>query len=455
MNKQVECWLNEHRQELVETLRESLRIPSVEGAPEAGAPLGRHVRKALDHALGVARSMGFEVKDLDGYAGCIDYGDGSQMLGVMCHLDVVPEGVGWSHPPYGAVVEDGVIYGRGALDDKGPAFASLYALAAVKEANIPLKRRVRIILGCNEESGWKCIDRYKQTEPEPDLAFSPDAEYPVVHSEKGICQASFKRAYTSSILVEAGTAANVVPGSATALVPLPVETVRFAAERFTRESGFPCEVKGAQGGAKITITGLAAHASMPESGRNALQAMLWLLSGLDLPAEDRNLAGLLHNALKMDTHGTSLSIDREDESGRLTLNPAIIKWNESGIEELAFDIRFPISMDPADLLAALKRGLPFLELSCHEVKEGHFIPAKSDLVAKLLDVYAIRTGQRLKPLAIGGGTYARAFKNAVAFGCEIPGKESPVHMPNECISVEDLMFNAHIIADAILALAAE
>lgn len=453
MSNKVESWLNEHRQELVETLRESLRIPSVEGAPEAGAPLGRQARKALDHALCAARGLGFEVKDLDGFAGCVDYGDGPEMLGVMCHLDVVPEGVGWSHPPYGAVVEDGVIYGRGALDDKGPAFASLYALAAVKEANIPLKRRVRIILGCNEESGWKCIERYKQTEPEPDLAFSPDAEYPVVHSEKGICQASFKRAYPSGVFVEAGTAANVVPGSATALVPLPVENVRYAAERFTRDTGFPCEVKEAQGCAQITITGLAAHSSMPESGRNALQAMLMLLSELELPEEDRKLAGQLHKALKMDMHGTSLGVDREDESGRLTLNPAIIKWNESGIEELTFDIRFPISMDSAELITALKSGMPFMQMSGHEVNEGHFIPAKSDLVTKLLDVYAKRTGQRLEPLAIGGGTYARAFKNAVAFGCEIPGKESPVHMPNECISVEDLMFNAHMIADAILALA--
>ena len=153
MNSLVDSIIERDRDKLIASLQESIRIPSTEGTPEEGAPFGKQVKKALDHALDTAEKLGLRAENHEGYVGCVELGEGEEMLGVICHLDVVPEGTGWKHPPYGAVIDDGVMYGRGTLDDKGPAFAAIYALAAIKEAGIPLKRRIRVILGTNEETG--------------------------------------------------------------------------------------------------------------------------------------------------------------------------------------------------------------------------------------------------------------------------------------------------------------
>ena len=205
MNKIVDRWILDHKDELINSLKESVRIPSVEGAPEPNAPFGREVRRALDHALALARSFGFTTIDMDGYIGVIDYGEGEETLGVMCHLDVVPEGEGWDNPPYAAETVDGCIVGRGTLDDKGPAMSSIYALAAIKAAGLKTKRRIRIMLGCNEESGWGCMKLYGEVAKMPDIAFSPDGEYPVVNSEKAIVHASYRKPFKSALRIEGGT----------------------------------------------------------------------------------------------------------------------------------------------------------------------------------------------------------------------------------------------------------
>ena len=56
--------------------------------------------------------------------------------------------------------KDGKIYGRGTADDKGPAIAALYAMRAVKELGIPVKKNVRLILGTDEECGSSDIRHY-------------------------------------------------------------------------------------------------------------------------------------------------------------------------------------------------------------------------------------------------------------------------------------------------------
>jgi succinyl-diaminopimelate desuccinylase len=195
---------------------------------------------------------------------------------------------------------------------------------------------------------------------------------------------------------------------------------------------------------------------MPECGKNALQALLILLSELPVSGNDGEVVKGLADILKMDMHGESFGLDVQDESGRLTLNPGVMHWDEKGLR-LEIDIRCPISYDGNKVLEKLKKGFApsGLEMASSGISMGHFIPKEGELVSKLLDIYTARTGKRLEPLAIGGGTYARKFKNAVAFGPEFPGVEAPIHMPNEFISVEHLMFNTHIIADAIVALACE
>ena len=451
MNKLVDLIIDRDSEKLIASLQESIRIPSTEGAPEEGAPFGKPVAEALAHALATAEGLGLRTCNLENYAGYVELGEGEEMLGVICHLDVVPEGTGWIHPPYGAVIEDGIMYGRGVLDDKGPAFAAIYALAAIKEAGVPLRRRIRIILGTNEETGWGCMEYYRAHAEAPTLAFTPDGEYPVVNSEKGILHTTFEKHFESRVRMKAGTRPNVVPGRTEVFLPVCECRLRSAIEKAGLDD-FTFEVTPAEGGCELTVIGLDAHASMPEAGKNSLQAAFTVLALLDLEGEDGAVIARMHEALGMGLHGEAMGLDVTDASGRLTLNPGVMDWGENGIEAFKIDVRHPISLSAEDVKAA-QCGALGMEMTHVHQQDGLYVPADSELVSKLLDVYAARSGKRLAPLAIGGGTYARAFKNAVAFGCEIPGHPSPVHMPNELISLEDLMFDAHMIADAMLALA--
>lgn len=456
MNKDVDLFIQEHKNELIESVRESIRFPSVEAAPAGeGAPFGIAVRDALVHALNLGEKFGFETTNLDGYAGCIDYGCGEEMLGVVCHVDVVPEGEGWNYAPYGAEIADGKIFGRGAMDDKGPAICAIYALAAIKNAGIPLRRRVRIILGTNEETGWGCMNHYRNVAEIPTLSFSPDADYPVVNSEKGIYHATLKCEAKTAIRINGGTRANVVCGKVKAFVPVEISEVEKHVEMFLAKD-FGVELNAVENGTEIIITGLDAHGSMPEMGKNAMQAAFALLNALPLEGEDKRVISILHDRFKFDMHGESIGLDKQDASGRLTMNPGVIAWDDEGFE-ISIDVRYPISLDVEEVKTKLMAAVgEFNPVCVHEKQQdGHYIPADSELVSKLLDVYAERTGKREEPLAIGGGTYARAFPNAVAFGCEQPGISGPVHMPNEFIGIDELMFNCCMIADAIMALAAK
>lgn len=456
MNKTVDAIIERNKQQLIESLQASIRIPSVEGEPAEGAPFGIEVRRALDHALDTAKSLGLTTENMQGYVGCIEYGEGEEMLGILCHLDVVPEGAGWDNPPYGAVIKDDIMYGRGTLDDKGPAFAAMYALHAVKEAGLKLRRRVRIILGTNEETGWGCMDYYKEHGEAPTLAFTPDGEYPVVNSEKGILHTTFAKPFASRIRVKAGTRPNVVPGRTEVFVPVGILKVTEAVNKAKEKEPYLCEfgyeMLKVEGGTQLTVIGLDAHASTPELGKNSIQAAMYVLKELELEGDDGAMAARLCKALGLGLHGDNMGLDITDASGRLTLNPGVMDWDENGINAFKIDVRHPISLSADEVKAAQKKALS-MELVHEHMQHGLFVPAESELVSKLLKVYGDRTGNYLPPLAIGGGTYARAFDNAVAFGCEMPGKPAPVHMPNEFIPIEDLMLNAHMIADAIIALA--
>ena len=455
MNPKVDAWLDSHKEEIIRSLQEIIAIPSVKGEPAPNAPFGKEVRDSLDYALGLAGKFGFAPTDMDGYIGYADFGKGEDLVGVLCHLDVVPAGVGWKYPAFGGEIHDERIYGRGALDDKGPAIAALYAMAAVKECGLEPKRRVRLILGCDEESGMQCLDYYCKHGEIPMMSFSPDAEYPLVNSEKHNFTAYFAMPYASSIRVEAGERTNVVPGEATAIVPLSLSRILPIMEAYMEKSDFGCAAVAVDPEAsKITVKGLNAHASLPEQGRNALLGLLDLLDKLPLPEADVKAVADLHAILGLYYNGQPFGLDKTDASGRLTHNLGVMRWGEEGIESMSIDIRAPISMTREDLETGLQDKLcPIgMEMLRSGFTKGYCQPRDSELVSKLLDVYSARTGEKAEPLAIGGGTYARHLPNAVAFGCEIPGHEAFVHMPDEYVSIEDLMFNVKVLADAIIAL---
>lgn len=453
MNREVDLWIERHSDDMIRDLQKLVSFKSVSHKELArpGAPFGPECRKALTHVLGICHDFGFADTDMDGYIGYADYGEGEETLGVLTHLDVVPEGEGWSSDPFAAEIADGIMTGRGVLDDKGPAITAVYALAAIKAAGLPLKRRVRLMFGCDEEAGMACLEHYIANEKLPDMAFSPDAEYPLVIAEKNIFHARYVKEYGSRITLKAGTVVNAVPGKAVATAPCCPRCVEKA---IGGEEGFT--VEAIDGGSRITATGIAAHASMPESGKNAIQMLLGLMTRLELPEEDGLAVENLYNTFKAEVHGETVGLDSADESGSLTLNLGLMDWNEKGYA-LSIDIRSPMCTGRDIILEKLDAAFQGLgaRREYESFSPGCCMPEDSELVSRLLGAYRERTGDYNPPKRIGGGTYARHLKNAVAFGPERDDRENRVHMADESVPVQDLIENAKLVADGIMALCCE
>lgn len=457
MHPQADQWIDERANDIIAAVQKSVSFRSVySDSGEPGAPFGNPCRDMLLYALSLCEGFGFAVNNLDGYIGYADFGEGEEMLGILTHIDVVPEGEGWHHDPFGGEIVGGCIVGRGTQDDKGPAMASIFALAAVKAAGLHFRRRVRLIFGCDEESGMRCLQHYKTVNAQmPDLAFSPDAMYPLVNSEKNIFHARYTAAFPSALRLSAGTVVNAVPGKAVAIVPFDRDMVLEAAAQCPRD-GFHYAAESTGGGNRIIVTGKATHASTPQQGKNALQAMLQLFNRLPLAGEDRQAVAGLARVFKMEYNGETVGLDFSDDSGRLTLNLGLMDWNEEGYS-LSLDIRAPITVSQDLLLEKLDAA--FKEIGAtreeHSFSEGYYVPEDNELVRTLLNVYAARTGENAVPHRIGGGTYARHLPLAVAFGPERPNRENLVHMADESLCIEDLIEDVKMYADAIIALAAE
>lgn len=421
-------WIDSHKENIVLDLQKLIHIRSVEdlSAAKKNAPFGPKVRECLDEALDIAKALNLKTKDIDGYAGIIEAGEGTEMMGILCHIDIVPEGTGWDEDPFAANIVNGNIYGRGTLDDKGPAVAAIYALKSVVDSNIKLKRRVRIILGCNEETNMKCLKYYKAHEEIPTFSISPDANYPVTNSEKTILVVTFEKKYNSKISMHAGEASNIIAGYACATV----------------------------GNEKIEAYGTQAHASTPWEGESAILKLFTKLASMDLEEEDAIVVKRFHECLNEECYGESIGLDDEDASGRLTLNVGLVDWDKDGFK-ITFDLRCPISMPESKIKEKLEGVFAPIggSLASWNFKPGFSVPDDDPMVEKLLQIYVNRTGEKdAKPLHIGGGTYAREMPNAVSFGPEGFMCTSSCHVANEHIGVEELLFNTKMIADAIISL---
>ena len=454
MDAKLNAIIESMHDEMIDTLQKWIRVPSVKGEAAPGAPFGKEVRSMLDMALADCEQMGFKTQNFDGYIAHADLGEGSDedALAILAHLDVVPEGDGWKYPPYGAVIENGRMYGRGTSDDKGPAVAALYAMKAVKDAGIPLRRKVRLILGCDEESGWEDIAHYNKVATMPRMGFSPDASYPIINIEKGICRLELHGVLSNEglqvIAFNNGERPNVIPGRASALVAGDAATVAQA-EAAAKKLDIPAEVQLTDKGVSITVTGISGHAAYPETARNANGEMLLLLRELGVQGD----LCLLADKIGLDYRGEGLEISVSDGiSGYLTCNLGIIRAGEGGVYA-TLDIRYPVMTNPDMIIKNVSASLPGMRVDAMEVKEPHHVPAGSELVQKLLDAYHEVTGYERKCLYTGGGTYARSLQEGVAFGASFPQDEDLAHQANEYADIEGLYKNIKIFALAIVKLA--
>ena len=428
-----DSYIDASKEEMIETLRGALKIKSVSGADGSPFPYGQGVHDCLEYVLGAAEEMGFRTCDLDGRVGWAEYGgEDLEMIAVVTHLDVVPEGDGWTHDPYGGETEDGRLYGRGTMDDKGAAVTALYALKAIKDSGVGLKRRVRLLFGCDEEAGCGDMKYYVESGAEiPVAGFTPDGEYPLINGEKGLITEYYRCAYSASVReVAGGTAVNMVPDSAYAVLA---------------------------DGTRIETAGRAAHGSTPEKGDNAIAKLIDMLDALRLEGKEGETYQFLRNKIGYEYDGRSMGIKMEDEvSGPLTFNLGTIRGDAGGIT-VGVNYRYPVTKKYEDCVPEVRRRFAEagFELDSASVADKLYVSEDSALVKTLMDVYNGYTGENARPISIGGGTYAKTIPNILAFGPIFPDDEVTEHKADENMKIERLYDVAKINARAIYALCNE
>lgn len=446
--------LDQYREPMTETLRQWIAIPSLKADPAPGAPFGAELARMLEAALKSCRDLGFETRNLDGYIGeaWMGEGDDEDALAILAHVDVVPVGDGWTRAPFGGEIEGNLMYGRGTSDDKGPLAAALYAMLAVKEAGIPLKRKVKLIIGCDEESGMEDIAHYKKVATLPRSGFSPDATYPVINIEKGGCHYRLTAPLSGEGLqilsFSVGERFNVIPGSATALVAGD-ESLLPKVDRISQSYGWPVKAQMEGDAVRITATGINGHAAYPFIARNAIGQMLITLRDLGAQGAIRELADKIGTQYL----GEGLGIQVKDAlSGELTCSMGIIRV-ENGQVSATLDIRTPLMVDVKRLAQVIQNHLEGVRVEELSAKGPHYVPESSELVQGLLSAYHEVTGREKKAVAIGGGTYARNLQEGVAFGATFPEDPDVAHQADEHVNLDSLTQSLKIFAGAIIRLA--
>lgn len=451
--------IEQYKEDILKEIQNLIKVPSaihMESAEE-GAPFGREIRTALDKVMDLSQNLGFEVRDYDGYAASVRFGDAGKEIGILSHIDVVPPGNGWSRPPFEPWVEDGKLYGRGAVDDKGPMVAALYAMKAVKESGLPIRNHVCHIIGCDEETGHRCIKYYLTREKQPDLGFSPDGSFSVIHAEKGILRFKIQEEWKETEgnmlhveRIEAGTVVNAVPNSAKVWLKGTEEILDSVREKFLscREKENPVYEEGRL---VLSFRGVSAHAMQPWLGDNAILPMVDFLCQLPLTEEERRYFEALQALFADGWEGKNMGIACEDQlSGKLSMNLGILNLKD-GQCEAKIDVRCPVHID-------LDMVWKTIELNCRKYgfeaeywqkRPSLYVPKEAELVQTLLTIYNEMTGQREEPIVIGGGTYCRDVENFVSFGPVFPGEPELAHEANEYIDIESLMKTAKIYAQAL------
>jgi succinyl-diaminopimelate desuccinylase len=463
---ELEKLVDGFKDELVKSVQEIIRIKSVEDEERPGMPFGEGVNEALEYALNLSRKLGFSTKNFNGYAGHAEFGEGEKTIGILVHLDVVPEGDGWTYPPYGAEIHDGRIYGRGAIDDKGPAIAALYGMKAIMESGLPIKNKIRIIFGTNEESSWKGIKYYLKKVKAPDIAFTPDADFPVINGEKGILEIDLKKTFTrkygGDIVIKSingGNRPNMIPDLCKSIIEIKNnrEHIVSLINEFVHKTGYEIGMRDKGNEIILISRGVSAHGSTPEKGKNAISQLVELLGYISSGNCDINRFVRFYNKkIGNQYNGESIGCGFRDEiSGKLTFNVGVIQLDQKEVK-LSIDIRYPIRFNKEDIINGIKSEIyeDGFELIEKDHLEPIYIPRDNFLVKKLMDVYIEITGEdNAEPIIIGGGTYARAMKNAVAFGPLMTGQEDLAHQKDEYISIEHLITITKIYAKALYELA--
>ncbi len=445
-------YIYSQKQNIISNICDLITYPSIsEESENTHFPFGKHCSDCLKYFLNLADSLGFRTKNVDGYCGYVEFGEGEEIVGIVGHLDVVPANEqDWTYSPFTPTIYKNRIYGRGAIDDKGPMIASLYAMKSVMEycktANTTLSKRIRLIVGLNEEKDWKCISYYKEHEEFPTVGFSPDADFPCIYAEKGVLSLLLKQdlntlispkkfpfGISTSLPIEIeclecqNNAINVVPKIASCILKLQknihVTSVISALKKQIDTYDYDMDIyKLDNSHIKITSYGISAHSAHPDLGQNAISKLLRVIN--DVLLLHRVCIPLLSTfcaSIGDDYTGRGLNIDFKDESGFLTLNTSQC-YISNHFLCIGINLRIPVTYSSAKVLEIFKQTFisKGINISVLQDMPPLFIDKKNPLVSKLCYIFNETCGTSFSPLAIGGATYSRAFPNMISFGMNFP-----------------------------------
>lgn len=453
-------YIRSQKERFISDLRKLVEINSVRTGAKPGEPFGSGGAAALAEAGTILAEHGYEMINYDNYAGEADLGKDPCLM-LLAHLDVVPEGDGWTKNPYALTVEGDIAYGRGTTDDKGAALACLLAMDACREVYGEPEKGVRLVLGSGEETGSEDMDHYFSERPVLDYTLSPDADYPLINIEKGRFAPRFSKTIRTDlsgrtvVRIDGGDTANIVPGKAQAVFTGFTEReIREYAEKAAVATGaeFSCEQYGDK--VRVLVKGLGAHAANPHLGNNAQTALLTLIASMPLDKDELTdtVNGLLRLFPHNETDGKAAGVKMSDEeSGALTLNFGMMKYDGS-VMTCGLDLRCPLCATAENVKDVIRDRLTDIGFAFEgepEMRPVHYVPADSPLVKTLLGVYEKHTGQKGECLAIGGGTYVHDIEGGVAFGIEFPGKDYRIHGADEYCDINEMLLTAEMYADVI------
>ncbi len=435
----IDAFISEHREQIIRDIAELAAVPSVKGPAADTMPFGPGPAAALHTALRQAERLGLQAVCCDNYVGFAAVpGESREYLATVTHVDVVPAGEGWLADPFTLRRREGWLLGRGVLDDKGPTVLCLYALAFLQEHAGRLPYPVRAIIGADEETGMQDMVYYEKHQPAPRFAISPDAEFPLIHGEKGIARFSLRSCCKAENVrfIAGGSAVNAVPGKAEALL---------------RCGKTPAAVPGLevipeQGGFRLIAHGKGGHAAHPEGTVNALGLLIRELLAQQLlsPAEEPYFRFLEKVHAAWD--GSAAGIDsRDDIFTPLTAVSGVMQIGEDGCFSASLDCRYPTSSSGDIIRRRLEQTAGgSADIILEEESPYLYLDPSSPEIGACLASYREVTGDSSPSFTIGGGTYAKHLRNTVAFGPERPARKTPdfvgkIHGAEEGIAEQELM----------------
>lgn len=471
---QVYKTLDDYRDEMTSSLSRLVSIPSIAVRTQGKYPFGEPVQKVYDTMLEMAVEEGFIPCDIDGFGGHFDFpGSGDGLMGILAHLDVVPEGDDWDFEPFGGEVIDGCVCGRGTTDDKGPLVACFYAMKALKKCGFRPDSTIRMILGLDEETEWEGMRHYVAfADRLPDCGFTPDADFPIIHGEKGFIIFDIARKFGRTTgeglqlrSVSGGTAPNCVADRARAVITdtskksKGYDDIRALVDEIKESRGWNLATKGVGKSLEITAEGVSAHGAKPHMGLNAISIIMEVLGHLNFINDDMSdFIDFYNKHIGFELHGEHMGCAFEDEeSGKLVWNVGMIDLDQKSVN-LTVNVRYPVTYDHEQVYNGV---MSVIDKHDSGIVKGRneapiYFPTDDPMITKLMEIYRHHTGDEdSEPMVIGGGTYARAMDNIVAFGARFPDKPELAHQKNEKISIDDLLLLSKIYAEAIFEMAGE